>query len=87
MKSKKQSAKKPKESGDKITVGGLVVNLKTAKLSCYAEGKSILLVIQPQGHDNLLMIGALVPKKNLIILTSDGASASLKLNLAALLES
>ena len=86
MKSKKQSAKKPKESGDKITVGGLVVNLKTAKLSCRAKGESILLLIQPQDRRNMLMIGAVVPKKNLIILSSDGAAAYLQLNLAALLE-
>jgi hypothetical protein len=87
MKTKKKGAKKPKESGDKIAVGGLVVNLKTAKLSCRAEGKSILLLIKPQGRGQVIMIGAVVPKKNLIILSSDGASASLQLNLAALLES
>ena len=86
MKTKKQSAKKPKETGDKITVGGLVVNLKTAKLSCRAEGKSILLLIKPQGRGKVIMLGAVLPKKNLIILSSDGASASLQLNLAALLE-
>ncbi len=79
MKTKKKSAKKPKESGDKIAVGGLVVNLKTAKLSCRAQGKSILLLIKPQGRGKVIMLGAVVPKSRLCVITSDGESARLLL--------
>jgi hypothetical protein len=86
MKTKKKSAKKPKESGDKITVKGLVVNLKTAKLSCRAEGKSILLLIKPKGCGKGDVLGVLVPKEKLLILTDGGAYASLQLSLAGLLE-